>query len=65
MEIDIKTGGSLKQEDSTSERQFNCAVCSALTKQLPMFLDFKGLTFSVREPHLCLCKQVGSRPAAE
>ena len=23
------------------------------------------LTLSVREPHLCLCKQVGSRPAAE
>ena len=22
------------------------------------------LTLSVREPHLCLCKQVGSRPAA-
>ena len=24
-----------------------------------------SLTLSVREPHLCLCKQVGSRPAAE
>ena len=23
------------------------------------------LTLSVREPYLCLCKQVGSRPAAE
>ena len=26
---------------------------------------FCMLTLSVREPHLCLCKQVGSRPAAE
>jgi len=26
---------------------------------------YKALTLSVREPHLCLCKQVGSRPAAE
>jgi len=24
-----------------------------------------SLALSVREPHLCLCKQVGSRPAAE
>jgi len=24
-----------------------------------------NLALSVREPHLCLCKQVGSRPAAE
>ena len=24
-----------------------------------------ALTLSVQEPHLCLCKQVGSRPAAE
>ena len=27
-------------------------------------LSANSLTLSVREPHLCLCKQVGSRPAA-
>ena len=26
---------------------------------------FTSLTLSVREQHLCLCKQVGTRPAAE
>ena len=45
--------------------EFAWELYNLLNLQTFLYIIDLALTLSVLEPHLCLCKQVGSRPATE